>query len=30
MNTGQGKVKYLMLYLGTPGGAVSEQAKADE
>jgi hypothetical protein len=30
MNTGQAKVKYLILYLGTPGGAVSEQAKAEE
>jgi hypothetical protein len=30
MNTGQAPVKYLMLYVGTPGGAVSEQAKADE
>jgi hypothetical protein len=30
MNTGAGPVKYLILYLGTPGGAVSEQAKADD
>jgi hypothetical protein len=30
MNTGQAPVKYLLLYLGTPGGAVSEQAKADD
>jgi hypothetical protein len=30
MNTGQAPVRYLMLYMGTPGGAVSEQAKADD
>jgi hypothetical protein len=30
MNTGAGTVKYLILFLGTPGGAVSEQAKADD
>lgn len=30
MNSGQTPVRYLVLYLGTPGGAVSEQAKGDD
>lgn len=30
MNASQAPVRYLILYMGTPGGAVSEQAKADD